>query len=201
MARVATTVGPRATASWTRSPPVTPPAPCTSSHPPAGAGSARPERLVGSKRRHRERSRCLPGNGGRLGATSAAGATSNSAHVPWWRSGSGWVRTSSSRCENRYVLADRGDDTCGFDAECQRWLSADVPSAYAHDLVPVPTPAARTEITSSSGAGDPGAGAGAGAPRPRMHRCPRPASPPATVCEDPMASARGGPSTRYSPTK
>src|SRR3954469_12207892 len=35
------------------------------------------------------------------------------------------------------VLADRGDDTCRFDTECQRWLSADVPLAHADELVPV----------------------------------------------------------------
>src|SRR4051794_10025279 len=37
--------------------------------------------------------------------------------------------------ETRYLLADRGDDTCRFDAECQRWLSAHIPVAYAADLV------------------------------------------------------------------
>ena len=42
-----------------------------------------------------------------------------------------------TECETRYVLADRGDDTCRFDAECQRWLSADVPFAHPDDLVPV----------------------------------------------------------------
>src|SRR5947207_206201 len=45
-----------------------------------------------------------------------------------------------AECETRYPLADRGDDTCRFDAECQRWLSADVPVAYADDLVPVAHP-------------------------------------------------------------
>jgi hypothetical protein len=45
-----------------------------------------------------------------------------------------------SRCEARYLLADGGDDTCRFDAECQRWLSPDVPFADAHDLVPVTDP-------------------------------------------------------------
>jgi hypothetical protein len=42
-----------------------------------------------------------------------------------------------SRCERSYVLADGRDDTRGFDAECERWLSADVPFAHAYDLVPV----------------------------------------------------------------
>src|ERR671936_2031410 len=45
-----------------------------------------------------------------------------------------------AECETHYVLADRGDDACRFDAECQRWLSADVPVAYANDLVPVADP-------------------------------------------------------------
>src|SRR5919202_2694828 len=45
-----------------------------------------------------------------------------------------------AECETRYLLADRGDDARRFDAECQRWLSADVPVAYADDLVPVADP-------------------------------------------------------------
>src|SRR3954451_11226891 len=45
-----------------------------------------------------------------------------------------------AECETRYPVADRGDDTCRFDAECQRWLSADIPVAYAADLVPVADP-------------------------------------------------------------
>src|ERR671934_2619995 len=45
-----------------------------------------------------------------------------------------------AECETRYLLADRGDDTCRFDAECQGWLSADVPVADADDLVPVTDP-------------------------------------------------------------
>src|SRR5919197_5799193 len=45
-----------------------------------------------------------------------------------------------AECETRYLLADRGDDTCRFDAEHQRWLSADVPAADADDLVPVADP-------------------------------------------------------------
>src|SRR5919204_5405186 len=43
-------------------------------------------------------------------------------------------------CETPYVLAKSGDDTSRFDAECQRWLSADVPFAHADDLVPVADP-------------------------------------------------------------
>src|SRR3954447_20566580 len=45
-----------------------------------------------------------------------------------------------AECETRHLLADRGDDTCRFDAKCQRWLSADVPIAHADDLVPVADP-------------------------------------------------------------
>src|SRR5919201_5419295 len=45
-----------------------------------------------------------------------------------------------AECESRYVLADCGDDTCRFDAECQRWLSADVPFAHADELLPVADP-------------------------------------------------------------
>src|SRR4051812_4378262 len=45
-----------------------------------------------------------------------------------------------AECETRYLLADRGDYTCRFDAERQRWLSAHVPVAYADDLVPVADP-------------------------------------------------------------
>jgi hypothetical protein len=45
-----------------------------------------------------------------------------------------------SWCEPRHVLADRGDDTRRFDAECQRWLPADVPFSDADELVPVADP-------------------------------------------------------------
>src|ERR671930_576901 len=45
-----------------------------------------------------------------------------------------------AECETRYVLADLGDDASRFDAECERWLLANVPFASADDLVPVADP-------------------------------------------------------------
>ena len=43
-------------------------------------------------------------------------------------------------CETPHVFADLGHDASRFDAECERWLLADVPFASADDLVPISDP-------------------------------------------------------------
>src|SRR6266566_9422544 len=137
---VATTVAPRATASWTTSPPCYA-AGAVHEHPLAGGSRCGFRQcLVGGERGHRERSGSLPRNGGRPPRDECGRS-----HQPLrpralvsqrHRVGEHLV----AACETRYLLADRGDDTCRFDAKCQPWLSADVPVAYADDLVPVADP-------------------------------------------------------------
>jgi hypothetical protein len=89
------TVAPRASASWTTSPPVTPPAPCTSTHSPAGVGAASVSAWSAVSAGTGNAAAVSQGTAASFGATSAAGATSNCAHVPWCRSGTGCVSTSS----------------------------------------------------------------------------------------------------------
>jgi hypothetical protein len=98
------------------------------------------ERLVGGERRHRERGRGLPPDDGRL-ARDQRGRREEPLRPRALVAQRQWVGEHLvARCQARYVLADRGDNSRCLDAERQRRLAAHVPVADPDELVPVGDP-------------------------------------------------------------
>src|SRR5919204_563508 len=64
-------------------------------HSPAGAGAASVSAWSAVSAGTGNAAAASHGTAAGFRATSAAGTTSHSAHAPWYRSGSGWVSTSS----------------------------------------------------------------------------------------------------------
>src|SRR6266699_2404653 len=117
---VATTVAPRAVASCTASPPVTPPAPC-----------------IGGERGNREGGGRLPRDDRRL-ARNERDRSDEPFRPRALVSQRQWVGEHLiASCKACHVFADSVDDSRRLDAERQRWPVTDVPVTDPDDLVPV----------------------------------------------------------------
>ena len=132
---MAITSAPRAAPSDTSRLPVTPPAPLTSSVSPCATWSASSIACAAVRAGTGNAAAASHDTLSGLRASSAEGAACG-AHAPCWRSGSGWVRTSSP-AEKPSTASHRRDHAGGFDAQRHRRLNADVPLAPADDVVPV----------------------------------------------------------------
>jgi hypothetical protein len=171
------------------SPPVTPPAPCTSTHSPAGEGAASVSAWSAVSAGTGNAAAVSHATSGGFDATSAAGATSNCAQVPWCRSGSGWVSTSSPGA--KFVTSSPTALTTP-DASTPSASGGFRPTSHLPTRAissQLPTPAARTETTSSSGAGDPGAASSSMCTSPPNASMPAACIRPTSTCEDPMGGA------------
>jgi hypothetical protein len=124
-------------ASCTTSPPVTPPAPCTSTDSPLGADMTSLSAWSAVSAGTGNAAANLPRNRIRLAHDECGGSDQPLRPGALLTQGQRMGEHFVAWREARHLFANGDDDACRLDPENERRLAADIPGTYSDDLVPV----------------------------------------------------------------